>query len=74
VINLGYPGAASGEIYAIFEVEVDDGYTGQKWDATKLWKAQTAFDLRTPYRPKPNKRRSADPRVLSLRELLTARK
>jgi hypothetical protein len=72
VLDLGYPGAASGEIYAIFEVEPDPAYNGQPWNAPKLWQAQAAFDLRTTYRPKPHKRRSADPRVLSLRELLTA--
>jgi hypothetical protein len=72
VLGLGYPGAAKGEIYAIFEVEEDHGYRGQTWDAAKLWQAQSAFDLRTTYRPRPHKRRSADPRVLSLRELLTA--
>jgi len=74
VLDLGYPGAAKGEIYAIFEVEEDPGYAGQSWDDAKLWEAQKTFDLRTVYRPKPHARRSADPRVLSLRELLTAQK
>jgi len=74
VLDLGYPGAAKGEIYAIFEVEKDASYAGQTWDAVKLWKAQKTFDRRTRYRPKPHPRRSADPRILSLRELLTARK
>ncbi len=74
VINLGYPATPSGEIYAIFEVVPDPAYDEQLWDAGKLWHAQSTFDLRTAYRPKPHNRRSADPRVLSLRELLTARK
>lgn len=74
VLALDYPGAAKGEIYAIFKVKEDQSYTGQEWDFGKLWAAQKTFDLRTPYRPKPNDRRSAAPRVLSLRELLTAKK
>lgn len=72
VLDLGYPGAAKGEIYAIFEVEEDTGFFGREWDAAKLWTAQKTFDLRTIYRPAPHDRRSPDTRILSLRELLTA--
>jgi hypothetical protein len=72
VIALGYPGKASGDIYAVFEVTVDLTYANQTWDTAKVWVAQQAFDARTSYRPKSHPRRSADPRVMSLRELLTA--
>jgi hypothetical protein len=32
----GYPGAASGDIDDIFEVESDMVFDGQKWDGRKL--------------------------------------
>ncbi len=32
----GYPGAAGGEIYAVFEVEPDPAYAGRKWDEAEV--------------------------------------
>lgn len=69
----GYPGAATGEIYAVFEVEPDNAYTGQKWDEVKVMNQIKAFESRRSYRQVTMLgRRSPDPRVLSLQELLRA--
>ena len=46
----GYPGSASGEIYAIFEVATDSVFAGQKWDGRKLQEVITAFESRRKYR------------------------
>lgn len=71
----GYPGAAGGEIYAVFEVSEDPAYAGFEWngkilmdvlaefEAQKQQKAVTTLGRTSPY-----------PRVLSLRELLKALK
>lgn len=69
----GYPGAAGGEIYAVFEVEPDAAYAGRKWDELEVTNQIKAFESRRSYR-QVNKlhRRSPDPRVLSLQELLRA--
>jgi len=70
---IGYPGSASGDIYAIFEVAPDPVFDGQKWDGRKLQEVMTEFESRRGYRRvKTLHRRSADPRVLSLQELLRA--
>jgi hypothetical protein len=69
----GYPGAAGGEIYAIFEVESDAAYVGLKWDEPEVTKQIKAFESRRSYRQVNTlHRRSPDPRVLSLQELLRA--
>ena len=69
----GYPGAATGEIYAVFEVEPDNAYTGRKWDEVKVMNQIKAFESRRSYRQVTMLgRRSPDPRVLSLQELLRA--
>jgi predicted component of viral defense system (DUF524 family) len=69
----GYPGAAGGEIYAVFEVEPDAAYAGRKWDEPEVTKQIKAFESRRSYRQvKTLHRRSPDPRVLSLQELLRA--
>ncbi len=69
----GYPGVAGGEIYAVFEVEPDGAYAGRKWDEQKVTGQIKAFESRRSYREvKTLHRRSADPRVLSLQELLLA--
>jgi hypothetical protein len=39
LIASGYPGAATGEIYAVFEVEPDAAYAGRKWDEVEVTKA-----------------------------------
>jgi predicted component of viral defense system (DUF524 family) len=69
----GYPGSADGEIYAVFEVELDAAYEGRKWDETEVNNQIKAFESRRAYRQvKTLHRRSPDPRVLSLQELLQA--
>ncbi len=69
----GYPGAAAGEIYAVFEVEPDAAYVGRKWDEAEVTKQIKAFESRRTYRQVNTlHRRSPDPRVLSLQELLRA--
>jgi predicted component of viral defense system (DUF524 family) len=73
LIAKGYPGAASGEIYAVFEVEPDAAYTGRKWDGDQLWEQIKSFAARRSYRQgNIHNRRSPDPRVMSLQELLRA--
>jgi predicted component of viral defense system (DUF524 family) len=70
----GYPGSAGGDIYAIFDVEPDPIFDGQKWDGRKLQEVMTAFESRRKYREvKALGSLSALPRVLSLQELLKAR-
>jgi hypothetical protein len=69
----GYPGAAGGEIYAVFEVEPDAAYVGRKWDEPEVTRQIKAFESRRAYRQVHSlHRRSPDPRVLSLQELLQA--
>lgn len=69
----GYPGAAGGEIYAVFEVELDVAYAGRKWDEAEVTAQIKAFESRRAYRQVNTlHRRSPDPRVLSLQELLRA--
>jgi hypothetical protein len=73
LIASGYPGAAAGEIYAVFEVEPDPAYAGRKWDEAEVTKQIKAFESRRTYRQVDTlHRRSPDPRVLSLQELLRA--
>jgi predicted component of viral defense system (DUF524 family) len=70
----GYPGSASGEIYAIFEVMADPAFNGQCWDGIKLQIVMKDFESRRKYREVGSLgRSSAIPRVLSLQELLKAR-
>ena len=69
----GYPGAATGEVYAVFAVEPDAAYAGRKWDEAEVTKHIKAFESRRSYRQVNTlHRRSPDPRVLSLQELLRA--
>jgi predicted component of viral defense system (DUF524 family) len=73
LLRNGYPGTADGEIYAVFEVEPDEAYTGRKWNETKVTDEIKAFEARSRYRPVSTlHRRSPDPRVLSLKDLLKA--
>ena len=68
-----YPGSTGGEIYAVFEVEHDSAYAAVKWDGAKLLHSLEEFEARRTYRQNVTlRRRSPDPRVLSLRELLKA--
>ena len=69
----GYPGSASGDIYAIFEVAPDPVFDGKQWDGRKLQEVMTDFESRRKYREvKALGSLSALPRVLSLQELLKA--
>jgi predicted component of viral defense system (DUF524 family) len=69
----GYPGSASGDIYAIFEVEPDPTFKEQRWDGVKLQSVMKAFESRRKYREFSSLgRSSAITRVLSLQELLKA--
>ena len=68
----GYPGAASGEIYAVFKVEEDPRYNGQAWDGAKMIRILEEFEARRGHLWKGLGHRSPDPRVLSLRDLLKA--
>lgn len=71
----GYPGTASGEIYAIFEVFPDPTFQDQSWNGHKLQEVMIAFESRRKYREiKALGNLSANPRVLSLQELLKARR
>ena len=73
LLETGYPGAAKGEIYAVFEI-VPDAYKGREWDGAKLMAAIEEFEKRRNYRGSGLGRLSPYPRVMSLRELLTAMK
>lgn len=69
----GYPGSASGNIYAIFEVVPDSVFDGQKWDGRKLQEVMIEYESRRKYRDvKVLGSLSALPRVLSLKELMKA--
>ena len=72
-----YPGTAGGEIYAVFEIEPDAAYAGRTWDEKEITEQIKIFESRRPYRLESTPvhslgRRSPDPRVLSLQELLRA--
>lgn len=69
----GYPDVPGGEIYAVFEVEPDAAYLGRKWDEPEVTRQIKAFESRRSYRQVNTlHRRSPDPRVLSLQDLLRA--
>jgi predicted component of viral defense system (DUF524 family) len=69
----GYPGRASGEIYAVFEVREDPEYAAREWDGAILMDVLEEFEARMKHRPAvPLGRTSPYPRALSLRELLKA--
>lgn len=75
LLATGYPGTANGEIYAVFEVEPDAAYEGREWNNLEVTNQIRAFEARRTYRQVNTlHRRSPDPRVLSLRELLRAMK
>lgn len=68
----GYPGSAEGEIYAVFQVTEDPLYKNQEWDGAKLMKVLTEYEARKGHQWNALGRRSPDPRVVNLRELLKA--
>jgi hypothetical protein len=70
-----YPGRASGAIYALFQVSEDPEYAGRAWDGAILMDVLEEFESRMKHKPAVTLGRSSpNPRVLSLRELLKARK
>jgi hypothetical protein len=69
----GYPGRASGAIYAVFSVIEDPEYAGREWNGSILMEVIGLFEARMKHRaPASLGRASPYPRVLSLRELLKA--
>ncbi|CAG0983874.1 hypothetical protein ANRL4_02043 [Anaerolineae bacterium] len=71
----GYPGPASGEIYASFDVEEDPAWSATSWDPDSLIKAISGFEERVRHRVIKNiGRDSALPRIIPLRDLLEARR
>ena len=73
LVRTGYPGAASGEIYAVFEVEEDPEWRNREWDGQRLMDLLEEHEAKRKHRAiKPLGRRSANPRILSLRDLLKA--
>lgn len=72
--STGYPGLASGEIYALFEVEPDTDWATVEWHRRKLIRAIRDFESRIRHKLVKNiGRRSAFPRIVPLRDLLNAR-
>jgi len=70
----GYPGAARGEIYAVFEVEEDAVWEKVAWDGVRLMEMIERFESTIHHRlPQNLGRTSPYPRVLPLRDLLKAR-
>lgn len=68
-----YPGAAGGEIYAVFEVGDDPDFAGREWNGTVLMDVLEEFEARIKHRTAAALGRTSPyPRVLSLRELLKA--
>jgi predicted component of viral defense system (DUF524 family) len=70
----GYPGLASGEIYALFEVAPDPEWAGVVWQPRKLLRAIRDFESSIQHKLVRNLgRKSAFPRILPLRDLLKAK-
>ena len=66
--NSNYPGMASREIYAVFEVGEDPGFAGREWNGAVLMDVLEEFEARMRHRPAlPLSVASPYPRVLSLR-------
>ncbi len=64
---------ASGQIYAVFEVEKDPDWQNCEWDGRRLMDLLEEHEAQRKHRPlKPLGVRSAHPRILSLRDLLKA--
>jgi len=60
-------------IYAVFQVEADLDFENVQWDEERIWQKIAAKRQRSNPKAKPlSKRRSPDPVVLSLRELVKA--
>ena len=71
LLSSGYPGAAGGEIYAVFEVIEDPKYARRAWDGAEIMERIKEYEARQINRPPVSLgHRSPYPRVFSLRELL----
>jgi predicted component of viral defense system (DUF524 family) len=69
-----YPGAAGGEIYAVFDVEEDPAWQAQDWKGEKVMEVIEAYESSVRHRVVLNLGRTSPyPRVLPLRDLLKAR-
>jgi len=73
LMNIGCPGLAGGEIYALFEVERDPDWVTVAWDRKELIRAIRAFESRVQHRLAGTIHRlTASPRIVPLRDLLYA--
>lgn len=73
LLRTEYPGAASGQIYAVFEIEEDPDWRDREWDGQRLMERLEQHEAQRKHRRvKPLGHRSAHPRILSLRDLLKA--
>jgi hypothetical protein len=71
--RMGCPAVEGGGIYAVFDVKFDGNYAGCRWDGAAVNDRLLAQEHRRVNLWQGLHRRSPDPRVLSLRELMTAR-
>ncbi len=71
--DLGRPGVEVGEIYAVFEVEFDGEYADWCWDGAAVNELLLALERRRGLLWQGLHRRSPDPRVLGLADLLRTR-
>lgn len=71
--GMGCPSVEGGEIYAVFDVEFDGEYAACRWDGAAVNERLLALERRRGHLWQGLYRRSPDPRVLGLGELLQAR-
>ena len=71
--GIGYPGVEVGEIYAVFDVEFDGEYADWCWDGAAVNELLLALERRRGRLWQGLYRRSPDPRVLGLADLLRRR-
>lgn len=70
----GYPGAAGGEIYAVFEIEEDPAWSAQTWNGEKVMDTIEAYESSVRHRLVLSLGRTSPyPRVLPLQDLLKTR-
>ena len=59
-------------IYAVFHVEPDPDFVGTEWDEANIWsKISAKYKCKHPGAPALSPRRSADPTVISLKDLIS---
>ena len=71
--GIGYPGVEVGEIYAVFDVEFDGEYADWCWDGAAVNELLLALERRRGHLWQGLYRRSPDPRVLGLADLMGTR-